>query len=47
LVVANSNGKRAKALDLVKELSKLRTKAQQLSRKKKNSSNNASLKIAV
>lgn len=35
LVVSDSNGNKVKPLDLIKELSKLRTRAQQLSRKKK------------
>jgi len=35
LIVADSNGNKIKPLDLMRELSKLRTKAQQLSRKKK------------
>ncbi len=47
LVVADSNGKRVKPLDLVRELSKLRTKAQQLSRKKRNSNNRAKAKAKL
>ena len=47
LVVADSNGRKVKPLDLVKELSKLRTKAQQLSRKKKNSNNRAKAKAKL
>jgi putative transposase len=44
LVVADSDGKKVKPLDLMKELKKLRTKAQQLSRKKKGSNNRAKAK---
>ena len=47
LVVADSNGNKVKPLDLVKELSKLRTKAQQLSRKKKSSNNRAKAKAKI
>ncbi len=47
LVVADSNGRKVKPLDLVKELSKLRTKAQQLSRKKKGSKNRAKAKMRL
>jgi len=47
LVVADSNGKKVKPLDLVRELSKLRTKAQQLSRKKKGSNNRAKAKAKI
>ncbi len=47
LVVADSNGRKVKPLDLVKELSKLRTKAQQLSRKKKGSNNRAKAKVRL
>jgi len=47
LVVADSNGKKVKPLDLVRELSKLRTKAQQLSRKKKGSNNRAKAKVKL
>jgi len=46
-VVADSNGKKVKPLDLVRELSKLRTKAQQLSRKKKGSNNRAKAKVKL
>jgi putative transposase len=47
LVVADSNGKKVKPLNLVKELSKLRTRAQQLSRKKKGSNNRAKAKAKI
>ena len=47
LVVADSNGRKVKPLDLVRELSKLRTKAQQLSRKKKGSNNRAKAKAKI
>ncbi|MEA2047558.1 MAG: transposase [Campylobacterota bacterium] len=47
LVVADSNGREVKPLDLVRELSKLRTKAQQLSRKKKGSNNRARAKAKI
>ena len=47
LVVADSNGNKVKALDLVRELSKLRTRAQQLSRKKKGSINRAKAKAKI
>jgi len=47
LVVADSNGKKVKPLNLVRELSKLRKKAQQLSRKKKNSNNRAKAKVKL
>jgi putative transposase len=47
LVVADSNGKKIKPLNLVKELSKLRTRAQQLSRKKKGSNNRAKAKAKI
>jgi putative transposase len=47
LVVADSNGRKVKPLDLVKELSKLRTRAQQLSRKKKGSNNRAKAKAKI
>lgn len=47
LVVADSNGRKVKPLDLVRELGKLRTKAQQLSRKKKNSNNRAKAKAKI
>ena len=47
LVVADSNGNKVKPLDLVRELSKLRTRAQQLSRKKKGSINRAKAKAKI
>ncbi len=47
LVVADSNGRRVKPLDLVRELSKLRKRAQQLSRKKKGSNNRAKAKAKI
>ena len=47
LVVADSNGNKVKPLDLVRELSKLRTRAQQLSRKKKGSNNRAKAKAKI
>jgi len=47
LVVADSNGNKVKALDLMRELKKLRTKAQQLSRKKKGSNNRAKAKAKI
>ena len=47
LVVADSNSRKVKPLDLVRELSKLRTKAQQLSRKKKGSNNRAKAKAKI
>ena len=47
LIIADSNGRKVKPLDLVKELSKLRTKAQQLSRKKKGSNNRAKAKAKI
>lgn len=47
LVVADSNGKKVKPLDLMRELKKLRTRAQQLSRKKKNSNNRAKAKASL
>ena len=47
LVVADSNGRREEPLDLVRELSKLRIKAQQLSRKKKGSNNRAKAKAKI
>ncbi len=47
LVVADSNGKKVRPLDLVRELSKLRTRAQQLSRKKRNSNNRAKAKAKI
>lgn len=47
LVVSDSNGNKVKPLDLIKELSKLRTRAQQLSRKKKGSKNRAKAKAKI
>ena len=47
LVVADSNGNKVKPLDLIRELSKLRTRAQQLSRKKKGSNNRAKAKAKI
>jgi len=47
VIVADSNGKKVKPLNLVKELSKLRTRAQQLSRKKKGSNNRAKAKAKI
>jgi len=47
LVVADSNGNKVKPLNLIRELSKLRTKAQQLSRKKKGSNNRAKAKVKI
>ncbi len=47
LVVADSNGNQIEPLDLARELSKLRTKAQQLSRKKKGSNNRAKAKAKI
>ena len=47
LVVSDSNGNKVKPLNLVKELSKLRTRAQQLSRKKKGSNNRAKAKVKI
>jgi putative transposase len=47
LVVADSNGRKIKPLDLIRELKKLRTKAQQLSRKKKGSNNRAKAKAKI
>jgi len=44
LVVADSDGNKVKPLDLMKELKRLRIKAQQLSRKKKSSNNRAKAK---
>lgn len=44
LVVADSDGNKVKPLDLMRELKKLRIKAQQLSRKKKSSNNRAKAK---
>lgn len=47
LVVADSNGNRVKPLELLRELSKLRKCAQQLSRKKKGSKNRAKAKAKI
>ena len=47
LVVADSNGNSIKPLDLLCELSKLRKRAQQLSRKKKGSNNRAKAKAKI
>ncbi len=47
LMVADSNGNKVKPLDLMRELKKLRTKAQQLSRKKKGSNNRAKAKAKL
>jgi len=47
LVVADSNGNKVKPLNLMRELKKLRTKAQQLSRKKKGSNNRAKAKAKL
>jgi len=47
LIVADSNGNKIKPLDLMRELSKLRTKAQQLSRKKRGSNNRAKAKAKL
>lgn len=47
LVIADSDGNKVKPLDLVRELSKLRIKAQQLSRKKKGSKNRAKAKAKI
>ncbi len=47
LVVADSDGNRVKPLELIKELSKLRKCAQQLSRKKKGSKNRAKAKAKI
>ena len=47
LVVADSDGNRIKPLELIKELSKLRKCAQQLSRKKKGSNNRAKAKAKI
>jgi putative transposase len=47
LVVADSNGNRVKPLELIKELSRLRKCAQQLSRKKKGSNNRAKAKAKI
>ena len=47
LMVADSNGNKVKPLDLMRELKKLRTKAQQLSRKKKGSNNRAKAKAKI
>ncbi|MDD3591388.1 MAG: transposase [Sulfurovum sp.] len=47
LMVADSSGTKIKPLDLKKELSKLRTRAKQLSRKKKGSNNRAKAKARI
>ncbi len=47
LVVADSNGKKVKPLNLMRELSKLRKCAQQLSGKKKGSNNRAKAKAKI
>jgi len=47
LIVADSDGNRHKPLDLSRELTKLRLKAQQLSRKKKGSNNRAKAKAKL
>ncbi len=47
LVVADSDGNKVKPLDLMRELRKLRIKAQQLSRKKKNSNNRTKAKAKL
>jgi len=47
LVVADSNGNKVKPLDLTRELSKFRIRAQQLSRKKKGSNNRAKAKARL
>jgi putative transposase len=47
LVVADSNGKKVKPLELTRELYKLRKKAKQLSRKKKGSNNRAKAKAKL
>jgi len=47
LMVADSNGSKVKPLELMRELKKLRTKAQQLSRKKKGSNNRAKAKAKI
>jgi len=47
LVVADSDGNKVKPLDLMRELKKLRAKAQQLSRKKKGSNNRAKAKVRL
>jgi putative transposase len=47
LVVADSKGNQIKPLDLMRELKKLRTRAQQLSRKKKGSNNRAKAKAKI
>lgn len=46
-VVTDSNGRQVAPLDLVRELSRLRTRAQQLSRKKKGSNNRAKAKARL
>lgn len=47
LVVADSNGGMTKPLDLVHELTRLRVRAQQLSRKKKGSNNRVKAKVKL
>ena len=47
LIIADSDGNKVKPLDLARELSKLRIKAQQLSRKKKGSKNRAKAKAKI
>lgn len=47
LVVADSEGGMTKPLDLVRELTRLRVRAQQLSRKKKGSKNRAKAKVKL
>lgn len=47
LVVADSDGNKVKPLDLMRELKKLRVKAQQLSRKKKGSKNRVKAKLKL
>ncbi len=47
LVVADSDGNKVEPLDLTRELKKLKTKAQQLSRKKKGSNNRAKAKAKL
>ena len=47
LVVADSDDNKVKPLDLMRELKKLRLRAQQLSRKKKGSNNRAKAKVKL
>jgi len=47
LVVADSDGNKVKPLELMRELKKLRVKAQQLSRKQKGSNNRAKAKVRL